>query len=223
MTPSTQWLSPHIRWPPTLPLSFVPLPMRAIHKPTSKLLQFICCRAIQPSISIALFKPPLPPAWTNDYPLPIPLPASKLVLLKSILCASGKEDSLKTISRNSPKVYGLSMKVRIRSTLLTWRCMIRCFNSPSLLCSSDLGCSCSLFSAVLTLTPSSIAKLLPLRSLFMVCLFVFLCFLGPHPWHMEVPRIGAIAAGLRHSHSHSHAGSEPHLQPTPQLMEMPDP
>ena len=33
--------------------------------------------------------------------------------------------------------------------------------------------------------------------------------------------IGAIAAGLRHSHSH--VGSEPHLQTTPQLMTMPDP
>ena len=33
--------------------------------------------------------------------------------------------------------------------------------------------------------------------------------------------IGAIAAGLRHSHSH--ARSKVHLQPTPQLMAMPDP
>ena len=31
----------------------------------------------------------------------------------------------------------------------------------------------------------------------------------------------AEAAGL--GHSHSKAGSEPHLQPTPQLMAMPDP
>jgi len=33
--------------------------------------------------------------------------------------------------------------------------------------------------------------------------------------------IGAVAAGLRQSHSN--AGSEPCLQPTPQLMAMPDP
>ena len=33
--------------------------------------------------------------------------------------------------------------------------------------------------------------------------------------------IGAIAAGL--CHSHSSAGSKPYLQPTPQLMAMPDP
>ena len=32
---------------------------------------------------------------------------------------------------------------------------------------------------------------------------------------------GAVAAGLRQSHSN--AGSEPHLQPTSQLMEIPDP
>ena len=33
--------------------------------------------------------------------------------------------------------------------------------------------------------------------------------------------IGAAAASLRHSHSN--AGSEPHLQPTPQLTAVPDP
>jgi len=33
--------------------------------------------------------------------------------------------------------------------------------------------------------------------------------------------IRAVVVGL--SHSHSNAGSEPHLQPTPQLMAMPDP
>ena len=33
--------------------------------------------------------------------------------------------------------------------------------------------------------------------------------------------IGAVAAGLYHSHSHSNATSEPRLQPTPQLMAMP--
>ena len=34
-------------------------------------------------------------------------------------------------------------------------------------------------------------------------------------------RIGAAATSLRQSHSN--AGSEPHLQPTPQLMATPDP
>ena len=55
--------------------------------------------------------------------------------------------------------------------------------------------------------------------------FVFLSFLGPLPQHMEVPRagrlIGAVAAGLHQSHSNT--VSEPHLQPTPQLMAMLDP
>ena len=38
-------------------------------------------------------------------------------------------------------------------------------------------------------------------------------------------QIRATAAGLHlcHSHSHSNAGSEPGLQPTPQLMAMLDP
>ena len=38
----------------------------------------------------------------------------------------------------------------------------------------------------------------------------FFFFLGPHPWHIEVPRLGvAVAAGLHHSHSS--ARSELHL------------
>ena len=44
----------------------------------------------------------------------------------------------------------------------------------------------------------------------------FLYFWGPHP-HVEMGggRTGAVAAGLRHSHSN--ATSEPHLGPIPQL------
>ena len=51
--------------------------------------------------------------------------------------------------------------------------------------------------------------------------FIF-CFLGPHPRHMEVPRLGVqskVSAGLHHSHSN--ARSKPYLRPTPQLT--PDP
>ena len=55
--------------------------------------------------------------------------------------------------------------------------------------------------------------------------FFVLSFLGPHLWHVEVPRsgglMGAVAAGLRHSSSNT--GSESHLQPTPQFMATPDP
>ena len=47
----------------------------------------------------------------------------------------------------------------------------------------------------------------------------FLCFLGPHPQHMEVPRLGVESELqlLVYTHSHSNAVAEPHLQPTPQL------
>ena len=46
---------------------------------------------------------------------------------------------------------------------------------------------------------------------------VFVSFLRPHLWHMEVARgqMGAATASLHHSHSK--ARSEPNLQPTPQL------
>ena len=57
--------------------------------------------------------------------------------------------------------------------------------------------------------------MLPMSALF---------FLGPHLWHMEVPRLGGrtgiVAAGPHHSHSN--ARSEPCLQPTPQLTATPD-
>ena len=49
--------------------------------------------------------------------------------------------------------------------------------------------------------------------------FFFNSFLGPHLWHMEVPRlgglIGAVATGLCLSHSNTR--SKPCLWPTPQL------
>ena len=54
-------------------------------------------------------------------------------------------------------------------------------------------------------------------------LFLFFWFLVLHLWHMEVLRgqIRATATGLHHSHSN--LGSEPSLQPAPQLTAMPDP
>ena len=61
--------------------------------------------------------------------------------------------------------------------------------------------------------------------LFIYLFFVFLPFLGPLPtaYGGSQPRglIGVLAPGLRQSHSN--AVSEPHLQPTPQLMATPGP
>ena len=59
-----------------------------------------------------------------------------------------------------------------------------------------------------------------------VCLFLFFLFAfsraTPAAYGGSQTRglIGAVATGL--DHSHSNAGSEPCLQPTPQLMAMPD-
>ena len=49
------------------------------------------------------------------------------------------------------------------------------------------------------------------RSLFIIIIIVFLSFLGPHLWHVEVPSgpIGATADVL--PHSHSNVGSKPRL------------
>ena len=56
------------------------------------------------------------------------------------------------------------------------------------------------------------------NSLF-VCLFVFFCFLGLHLRHVEVPRLGVTnrSYSCQLYHVHINAGSEPSLQPTPQL------
>ena len=56
-------------------------------------------------------------------------------------------------------------------------------------------------------------------------IFFFFCLLRATPvaygGSQDRGRIGAVAAGLRHNHSH--ARSEPCLQPTPQPTAMPDP
>ena len=50
-------------------------------------------------------------------------------------------------------------------------------------------------------------------------------FLGPQLWLMEVPRLGIELElhQLALYHSHSNAGSEPYLLPTPQIMATVDP
>jgi len=63
---------------------------------------------------------------------------------------------------------------------------------------------------------------------FFFCLFVFVVVVVAISWAAPAAyggsqargRIGAVATGLRQSHSN--AGSEPRLQPTPQLTAMPD-
>ena len=59
----------------------------------------------------------------------------------------------------------------------------------------------------------------------MLYLFIYLCLFRATPTAYEGfqarGRIGAVAAGLRYIHSN--AGSEMHLQPTPQLTAMLDP
>ena len=52
-----------------------------------------------------------------------------------------------------------------------------------------------------------------------VCLFRAAC--AAYGGSQFRGQIGAVAPGLHHSHSN--AGSEPCLRPTPQLMAMPDP
>ena len=59
----------------------------------------------------------------------------------------------------------------------------------------------------------------PLLYLFIYCLFR--ATLTAYGDSQAKGRIGAVAANLQHSHSN--AGSKPHLRPTPQLTETLDP
>ena len=56
------------------------------------------------------------------------------------------------------------------------------------------------------------------RAYFCVCVCVFL---GSHPWHMEVPRLGVLSELQLLACSNTR--SEPSLWPTPQLTATPDP
>ena len=58
---------------------------------------------------------------------------------------------------------------------------------------------------------------------FLLCLFILLFRAAPLACGSSQARgpIGAVAAGLHHSHSDTRP--EPHLRPTPQLMAMPGP
>ena len=53
--------------------------------------------------------------------------------------------------------------------------------------------------------------------------FFFICFLGPHPWHMEVPRLGTEweLQLLAYTTATATQGSKPRYRPTPQLTAMP--
>ena len=54
----------------------------------------------------------------------------------------------------------------------------------------------------------------------LISLFFF-SFLGPHPQHMEVPRLGVESELQLPAYTTAtamQAGSKPHLRPTPQLM-----
>ena len=66
------------------------------------------------------------------------------------------------------------------------------------------------------LGPSALAP-----TIFLFIYLFILSFLGPHQWHMEVPRIG-VESELWPP-AYTKARSEPRLQPTPQLTATPGP
>ena len=53
---------------------------------------------------------------------------------------------------------------------------------------------------------------------------IFFAILGPHPQHMEAPRLGVESELQLPAYiTVTATGSEPHLRPTPQLTAAPDP
>ena len=71
-----------------------------------------------------------------------------------------------------------------------------------------------------TLFPTGLAQLTYLFIFFVFLLFLWAA-LAAYGGSQARGRIGAVATGLRQSHSN--AGSEPRLRPTPQLTATPDP
>ena len=61
--------------------------------------------------------------------------------------------------------------------------------------------------------------LILLNNFFFFFFFFFFVFLGPHPRHMEVPKVGVKSELQLLAYTTSNARSEP----TPQLMATPDP
>ena len=59
----------------------------------------------------------------------------------------------------------------------------------------------------------------PLFTYIFIYVFLSFCHFGLHQWRMEVPRLG-VELELQPP---AYVGTEPHLQPTPQLMALPDP
>ena len=72
-----------------------------------------------------------------------------------------------------------------------------------------------------TFTRGELAASRSLSFLSFFLFFFFFCLFRATLQHMEVPRLGAVAAGLHHSHRKM--GSELRLWPTPQLMAAQDP
>ena len=88
-----------------------------------------------------------------------------------------------------------------------------------------MSCLCILEIKPLLVTlfaTNSLHSIPPLFILFMYFVFLFRATPAAHGISQARGQIGAAAAGLHHNHSNK-AGSEPHLQPTPQLTATPDP
>ena len=78
---------------------------------------------------------------------------------------------------------------------------------------------------LLALSHTNIRPTIPSRLFFFFFFWSFWSFLGPHPWHIEVSRLGVQSELQPPAYARATAtlGSEPHLQPTPQLTAKPDP
>jgi len=82
---------------------------------------------------------------------------------------------------------------------------------------------CPFLSLIIFFILRSILSEMGIATLAIFVVVVFLPFLGPYLWHMEVQAGGLIRAIATSLHlRHSNAGSELCLQTTPQLTAMPD-
>ena len=86
-------------------------------------------------------------------------------------------------------------------------------------CEEKTGCQCS--SRQIIIVFHVIIDMI----IIIIIIIIIICFLRLLQWHMEVPRlvVEIRATAASPCRSHSNPRPELHLQPTPELMAMPDP
>ena len=138
------------------------------------------------------------------------LSCPRKLLLAESRCPFIRAEKLSFMLTSSTKVANLKKNDRPVFRLGTWSNLTQGLSAKLPVSFNQAPPLSSFLSLFLSFLPSFLSFFLPS--------FLPFCFLGPHPQHMEVPRLGASL-----HHSHSNKGSKPCLRLTPQLRATLDP